>query len=73
MVTSRITGKKYNPSEAVYLSNPIQCQKYFKYLGDELFLDILFTSARKEDCLVFVWKRCPETKEAKQLWDRHML
>ena len=73
MVTSRITGKKYNPSEAVYLSNPTQCQKYFKYLGDELFLDILFTSARKEDCLVFVWKRCPETKEAKIKWDNHAL
>ena len=73
MITSKITGKTYEPSEAVYLSNPTQCQKYFKYLGDELFLDILFTSARKEDCLVFVWKRCPATREAKIKWDNHEL
>lgn len=73
MITSKITGKTYNPSEAVYLSNPIQCQKYFKYLGDELFLDILYTSKKGEDCLVFVWKKCPETREAKNKWDNHLL
>ena len=73
MITSSITGKTYSPEEAVYLTNPIQCQRYFKFLGDELFLDILFTSKRKEDCLVFVWKKSPETKEAKQKWDQHEL
>lgn len=71
MVTSKITGKKYNPSDAVYLTNPVQCQRYFKFLGDEPFLDILFTSEKKEDALVFVWKRCPETARAKRLWDNH--
>lgn len=73
MITSKITGKKYTPEDAVYLTNPIQCQRYFKFLGDELFLDILFTSKKKEDCLVFVWKKGPETKQAKQLWDQHLL
>ncbi len=72
-VTSKITGKTYAPEDAVYLTNPIQCQRYFKFLGDELFLDILFTSKKKEDCLVFVWKKSPETKEAKQKWDQHLL
>ena len=71
MITSTITGKKYDPSEAVYLTNPVQCQRYFKFLGDEPFLDILFTSEKKEDALVFVWKRCPETAHAKRLWDNH--
>ena len=73
MITSKITGKIYRPEDAVYLTNPIQCQRYFKVLGDELFLDILFTSKKKEDCLVFVWKKCPETKLAKQKWDDHEL
>ena len=73
MIISKITGKAYEPSEAVFLTNPIQCQRYFKFLGDELFLDILFTSKKKEDALVFVWKRCPETKKAKELWDKHEL
>lgn len=71
MITSKITGKTYSPEEAVYLTNPIQCQRYFKVLGDELFLDILFTSKKKEECLVFVWKRCTETAKAKRLWDNH--
>ena len=73
MITSKITGKAYEPSDAIYLTNPLQCQRYFKLLGDELFLDILFTSEKREDALVFVWKRCPETKEAKQMWDKHLL
>ncbi|MEE1301333.1 MAG: hypothetical protein UHD64_01010 [Bacteroidales bacterium] len=73
MITSKITGKSYEPSEGVYISNPLQCQKYFKFLGEDFFLDILYTSYKKEDALVFVWKKCPETKEAKRLWDQHML
>lgn len=70
---SNITGKIYAPEDAVYITNPIQCHKYFKYLGAELFLDILYDSAKKEDALVFVWKRCPETARAKRLWDDHQI
>lgn len=73
MITSSITGCSYDPSECVYITNPVQCQRYFKYLGSELFLDILYTSEKREDALVFVWKRCPETREAKILWDQHLL
>ena len=71
MKISKITGKQYSEGDAIYLTNPIQCQRYFKYLGDEYFLDILYTSNKREDALVFVWKRCPETAQAKRLWDNH--
>ena len=73
MTVSKITGKSYEPSDAVYLTNPIQCQRYFKFLGSEHFLDILFTSEKREDALVFVWRKCPATREAKALWDNHEL
>ena len=73
MKISKITGKQYSEGDAVYLTNPIQCQRYFKYLGDEYFLDILYTSEKREDALVFVWKKCPETREAKLKWDNHEL
>lgn len=73
MITSKITGKTYEPSDAIFITNPVQCQRYLKYLGSSLFLDILYTSEKREDALVFVWKRCPETKKAKELWDKHML
>lgn len=73
MITSKVTHKTYDPSDAIFITNTTQCQKYFKYLGTDLFLDILYTSEKKEDALVYVWKKCPETARAKQLWDRHEL
>ena len=73
MKTSKITGKTYEPSDAIYLTNPTQCQRYFKFLGDEYFLDILFTSEKREDALVFVWQKCEATREAKLKWDNHEL
>lgn len=75
-VTSKITGKTYKQGNehCVYFSNMLQCAKYFKAIGEEYFLDILYTSKKgNDDCLVFVWKKCPETKEAKIRWDNHQL
>lgn len=73
MITSEITKKSYEPSTAIYLTNPIQCQRYLDYLGSEYLLDILWDSKVRENALVFVWKRCPETARAKALWDQHLL
>ena len=73
MRTSMLTGKTYDETEALYMTNPKQAQAYAKYLGGwDLFLDMLFTSEKK-DALVFVWKKCPETAMAKKLWDQHLL
>ena len=72
-IQSLITGKSYLMSDCVFLTNPIQCQKYFQYLGPEYFLDILYTSEKRPDALVFVWKKCDATREAKQKWDRYEL
>lgn len=73
MITSKVTGKTYEPGDCVYMTNPVQCVRYFQFLGTEHFLDILYASDKKPDALVFVWKRCPETKKAKELWDQHLL
>lgn len=73
MITSTITGKNYNPSECVYISNPIQCAKYLKHIGTEFFMDIIFSSEKREDALVFVWAKNDKTKECKLLWDQHKL
>lgn len=74
MKTSQLTGKTYDPSDAIYMTNPRQNQAYAKYFGGwDYFLDMLFTSDKKEDALVFVWKRCEATKQAKLLWDQHLL
>ena len=74
MKTSQLTGKQYDPSDAVYITNPRQNWAYANYFGNwDYFLDMLFTSEKKDDALVFVWKKCPETREAKQKWDNHLL
>ena len=73
MITSKITGKSYEPSDCVYLTNMLQVKKYLEYLGPELMLDILFSSEQRPDALVFVWQKCPETREAKIKWDNHTL
>ena len=54
MITSKITGKNYDPDNAVFLTNPLQCQRYFKFLGSEHFLDILYTSEREK----MLWYLC---------------
>lgn len=74
MVTSKITGKTYEQGlDCLYLTNILQVKKYLEYLGPEFLLDVLWTSEKRPDALVFVWKKCPETKKAKELWDQHML
>ena len=74
MKTSNVTGKTYDEAEAIYMTNPRQHFAYARYFGGwEYFLDMLFTSDRIDDACVFVWKKCPATKQAKQMWDQHLL
>lgn len=73
MVKSPITMKEYDPSNAIYITIVLQAQQYLCYLGPDYFLDILYSGTKRKDSLVFVFKRCPETHYAKELWDKHEL
>lgn len=73
MVKSKITGKEYAESDAIYIANMLQAQRYLSYLGPEYLLDILYSGTYRKDSLVFVFKKCPETRKAKELWDNHEL
>jgi hypothetical protein len=73
MIKSRVTQKIYDPSACVYISNVLQVKKMLDYLGPEYLLDVLWSSEHRPDALVFVWKKCAETAEAKRLWDQHIL
>ena len=73
MVVSPITGYEYNEAECVYITNMLQCQRYLNYLGPEYLLDVLYTGTKRADSLVFVFKKCKETRKAKELWDAHEL
>ena len=73
MVKSMITGREYSEQEAVYVTNMLQAQRYLSHLGPEYLLDILYTGTYRKDTLVFVFKKCSETRKAKELWDNHEL
>ena len=73
MIKSEITKKTYEPSNAIYISNVLQAQRYLEYLGADFLLDMLWNSEVRENCIVFVFPRCPETKRCKELWDQHKL
>ena len=70
---SLITGKSYEPSEMVYITNVLQVKKMLDYIGPDDLYDILWTSDKRPDTLVFVWARTERTKECKQKWDNHDL
>jgi hypothetical protein len=73
MVKSMITGREYFEQDAIYVSNMLQAQCYLSHLGPEYLLDILYTGTYRKDTLVFVFKKCSETRKAKELWDNHEL
>lgn len=73
MVKSMITGREYDESNCVYITNVLQAQKYMSFLGPQYLLDILYTGTYRKDSLVFVFERCAETRKAKELWDAHEL
>lgn len=73
MKESKITGRKYDETKCIYISNILQVQRYLSYLGPQYLLDILYTDTQRKDSLVFVFERCPETRKAKELWDKHEL
>lgn len=73
MIKSLITGREYSESDCIYVPNMLQAQRYLSYLGPEYLLDILYTGTYRKDSLVFVFKKCKETRKAKELWDNHEL
>ena len=73
MITSEVTKRSYEPGNCIYISNMLQAQRYLEYLGASFLYDIIWNSEVNERCLVFVFPRCPETAQAKKLWDQRLL
>ena len=73
MIKSPITQKVYDQANCVHIANMLQARRYLSYLGPDYLLDVLYTGTKREDSLVFVFKKCPETRKAKELWDKHEL
>ena len=74
MSYSKILNKHYDPSNSsvIYISNMQQVYKYLNAGAEQDLVDILYTETKK-DCLVFVFKKCPETAECYRKWQAHEL
>lgn len=72
---SRILGKYYDADDGnvVYVTNMLQAQKYLKNDAVDDLVDILYTGTRRDDSLVFVFKKTPLVKELYKKWQAHEL
>jgi hypothetical protein len=74
MKISKITGQPFDPMKVVYITNPKQHFAYARYFGGwQYFVDMDASSDEKDGMGVFIWMKCPETREAKIKWDNHEL
>lgn len=73
MIKSKITGKLYDPSSCIFISNMTQCHQMLNAIGPDDLYDILYTSEKRPDALVFVWAKNERTAECKRLWDKREL
>lgn len=75
MAYSKLLGKNYDPSNnnVVYISNILQVARYMKNGGAEFLVDILYDGVKREDTLVFVFLKTPETQELYRKWQEHTL
>lgn len=72
---SKILNKYYDADDGnvVYVTNMLQAQRYLKNGAVEELVDILFTGTRRDDSLVFVFKKTPRIKELYKMWQAHEL
>lgn len=75
IVYSRLLNKYYDAdnSNVVYIANMVQCAKFLKNGASEDLVDILYENTRRDNSLVFVFKKTPLIKELYQKWQAHEL
>lgn len=74
MRISKITGRPFDPTRVVYITNPKQHFAYARYFGGwQYFVDMDASSDTRDGVGVFIWEKNEQTARAKQLWDQHLL
>ncbi|MBQ8570250.1 MAG: hypothetical protein IJ444_01930 [Kiritimatiellae bacterium] len=72
---SEILNKYYDSSNGnvVYITSMLQCQRYLNNGAAEDLVDILYSGTKRDDTLVFVFKKTPRIKELYKKWQAHEL
>ena len=75
IVYSRLLNKYYDAdnSNVVYIANMVQCAKFLKNGASEDLVDFLYENTRRDNSLVFVFKKTPLIKELYRKWQAHEL
>lgn len=73
MTYSKILGKYYDSDNAVFITSMLQCQRYLNNGASEDLVDILYSGTKREDTLVFVFRKSPLIKELYKKWQAHEL
>lgn len=72
---SRLLGKQYDPdnNNVCYISNVLQAQRYLKNGATDELVDILYENTKRDNCLVFVFRKTPLIQELYRKWQAHEL
>ena len=72
---SEILQKYYDADNGnvVYITSMLQCQRYLNNGAAEDLVDILYSGTKRDDTLVFVFKKTPRIKELYKKWQAHEL
>lgn len=73
MTYSKILGKYYDSDNVVYITSMLQCQRYLNNGAAEDLTDILYSGTKRDDTLVFVFRKSPLIKELYKKWQAHEL
>ncbi len=73
MTKSPITGIEYEEVECAFITNPYQALLYLKNGASCDLCDVLWSSERRPDCLVFVFKKTELIKRLYAEWNTHKL
>ena len=73
MKFSTILNKYYDAENVVYITSMLQCQRYLSNGATEDLVDILYSGTKREDTLVFVFKKSPLIQDLYRKWKAHEL
>lgn len=70
---STLFSKYYDPENVVYITSMLQCQRYLNNGASEDLVDILYSGTKRDDTLVFVFRKTQLIKELYKKWQAHEL
>lgn len=72
-IESKLTRRKYNPEDVIYIGNWQQFIAYMANGADEHLVDVYYDGTKERNKMVFVFEKTDRTRELYRLWNLHLL